>query len=188
MKLIVGLGNPGEKYSRTRHNAGAMALERFRLRHPESFGEWHEKFRSLVSEGRIGDEKVALLLPQTYMNESGRAVREAVDFWKVETEQLLVVSDDFSLPFGTVRLRRDGSAGGHNGLKSVFEMMSTESIPRLRIGIGNVQMYRTPAEKFVLERFSAEEEGRMDKTMDRISDALDKFLDEGLDAAMNAFN
>ncbi|MFH2063386.1 MAG: aminoacyl-tRNA hydrolase, partial [bacterium] len=81
-----------------------------------------------------------------------------------------------------------GSAGGHNGLKSVFEMMSTESIPRLRIGIGNVQMYRTPAEKFVLERFSAEEEGRMEKSMERISDALDKFLGEGLDAAMNAFN
>src|SRR3989339_967031 len=133
MKLIVGLGNPGEGYERTRHNAGFMALQAFRRRHAEQFDGWKEKFQALVSEGRIGEEKVVLILPQTFMNESGRAVREATNFWKVGAANAVIVLDDFSLPFGTLRLRREGSAGGHNGLKSVIEALSTEDVPRLRL-------------------------------------------------------
>jgi len=188
MKLIVGLGNPGEGYERTRHNAGFMALQAFRRRHAEQFDGWKEKFQALVSEGRIGEEKVVLILPQTFMNESGRAVREATNFWKVGAANAVIVLDDFSLPFGTLRLRREGSAGGHNGLKSVIEALSTEDVPRLRLGIGNVQMYKIPAEKFVLERFSAGEESDLNDVLERAADLLEAILTDGLDTAMNEFN
>jgi len=188
MRLIVGLGNPGDKYERTRHNAGFMALQAFRRRHADRFDDWKEKFQSLVSEGRVGKEKVVLVLPQTFMNESGRAVREAANFWKVEVTETVVVLDDFSLPFGPLRLRREGSAGGHDGLESIVEALATEEVPRLRLGIGNVQMYKIPAERFVLERFGATEESDLNDVLERAADALEAILSDGLDKAMNEFN
>ncbi|OGM01245.1 aminoacyl-tRNA hydrolase [Candidatus Uhrbacteria bacterium RIFOXYC2_FULL_47_19] len=188
MRLIVGLGNPGEKYERTRHNAGFMAVQTFHRRHNNQFDDWKEKFQALISEGRIGKEKVVLVLPQTFMNESGRAVQEMANFWKIEPTNIVVVLDDFSLPFSALRLRREGSAGGHNGLKSIIEAMSTEEVPRLRLGIGNIQMYKIPAEKFVLEKFNAIEESDLNDVLERTTDVIEVILADGLDTAMNEFN
>jgi PTH1 family peptidyl-tRNA hydrolase len=188
MKLIVGLGNPGEKYERTRHNAGHRAVRTFHALHAENFDGWKEKFNGLVSEGRFGGEKVALLLPQTYMNESGRAVREAADFWKIAPQDILVVSDDIDLPLGKLRVRAGGSTGGHKGLASVFEMMSTEDIPRLRIGVGNETLEKTSADKFVLEKFGAEEEGPLTEALARAAEALGAMLTDDAESVMGRFN
>jgi PTH1 family peptidyl-tRNA hydrolase len=159
MKLIVGLGNPGVKYEKTRHNAGVRAVRMFHTLHIQDFDGWKEKFQGLVSEGRVNDEKVALLLPQTFMNESGRSVREAADFWKVDPADITVVSDDIDLPLGKLRVRNGGGTGGHKGLASIFQMMSTEDIVRVRVGVGNEMLEKVPTEKFVLERFTEDEEG-----------------------------
>lgn len=188
MKLIVGLGNPGPKYEKTRHNAGARAVRAFHTLRVSDFDGWKEKFQGLVSEGRVGGEKVALLLPQTYMNESGRSVREAVDFWKVAPIDIIVVSDDIDLPLGKLRIRTDGSTGGHKGLASVFEMMGTEDVARVRIGVGNGMLEKMPSEKFVLERFGNEEEETLAEILKRAAEALDAMLSEGNEAAMNRFN
>jgi len=188
MKLIVGLGNPGNKYERTRHNAGFRAVRAFHTLHAEEFDGWKEKFSGLVSEGRVEGDKVVLLLPQTFMNLSGQAVREVVDFWKVAIEDVLIVSDDFSLPLGKLRLRREGSAGGHNGLKSIFERLATEDIARLRIGIANELLEKMPAEKFVLEPFRGDEEEAVADSLRRTAKAIDQILHEGLDEAMNRYN
>jgi PTH1 family peptidyl-tRNA hydrolase len=188
MKLIVGLGNPGRKYERTRHNVGFRVVRSWHAGHASDFASWKKRFQGLISEGRVNDEKIFLLLPQTYMNESGRAVREAVDFWKIALADIIIVSDDFSLPFGKLRLRRDGSAGGHNGLKSIFTTFGTEEITRLRIGIGNELLERMPAEKFVLEPFSLEEEELLSEATQRAAQTLDLILSAGLETAMNQFN
>jgi len=188
MKLIVGLGNPGAKYEKTRHNAGARAVRAFHTLHVEEFDGWKEKFQGLVSEGRVGGEKVALLLPQTFMNESGRAVREAADFWKASPRDIVVVSDDIDLPLSKLRIRADGSTGGHKGLASVFEMMGTEDIARLRIGVGNEMLEKMPSEKFVLERFGAEEEVPLADALDRAAEALTALLTEDAEAVMSRFN
>ncbi|MFC1639069.1 aminoacyl-tRNA hydrolase [Patescibacteria group bacterium] len=188
MKLIVGLGNPGPKYEHTRHNAGVRAVRAFHTLHIEEFDGWRDKFESLVSEGRIGDEKVVLLLPQTFMNESGRAVRAAVDFWEIAPADVLAVSDDLDLPVGALRLRRDGSAGGHNGLKSIFQHLGTEDVARLRLGIAGEHAERMPAEKYVLERFPADEAATLAPTLQRAVETLDMTLDLGLETAMNRFN
>lgn len=188
MKLIVGLGNPGAKYEKTRHNAGARTVRAFHTLHIDEFDGWKEKFQGLVSEGRVGGEKVALLLPQTFMNESGRAVREAADFWKMTPADIIIVSDDIDLPLGKLRIRTDGGTGGHKGLASVFEMMGTEDIARLRIGVGNEMLEKMPSEKFVLERFGAEEEGPLADALGRAVEALDAMLAENIEDAMNRFN
>ncbi len=188
MRLIVGLGNPGAKYGKTRHNAGARAVRAFHALHAADFDGWKEKFQGLVSEGRVGGEKVALLLPQTFMNESGRSVREAADFWKVAPEDTIIISDDIDLPLGKLRIRDAGGTGGHKGLASVFAMMATEDIPRLRVGVGNEMLEKMPSEKFVLERFSADEEGPLAEALQRTTEALNLILEEGIEPAMNRFN
>ena len=188
MKLIVGLGNPGAKYEKTRHNAGCRAVRAFHTLHAENFDGWKEKFNSLISEGRVDGKKVALLLPQTFMNESGRAVREAADFWKATPADIVVVSDDIDLPLGKIRVRTDGSTGGHKGLASVFEMMATENIVRVKIGVANELLEKMPADKFVLERFGAEEESPLAEALGRAVEAVNAILAEDAKTAMNRYN
>lgn len=188
MRLIVGLGNPGKEHERTRHNVGFLAVERFRERHAETFDGWKHKFEARISTGKIGRGRVGLALPQTFMNRSGDAVRMASAFWKVKPKDVLVVSDDFMLPFGTLRVRREGSAGGHNGLRSVISCLATTAFPRLRIGVGSDRMDRVPKDEFVLERFGKDEERALDDVLDRAADAIDTILTDGIDAAMNAVN
>jgi PTH1 family peptidyl-tRNA hydrolase len=183
MKAIVGLGNPGNQYAGTRHNIGFMVVDRLAATHnapaPKS------RFKSLVTEVTIGTEKVVLLKPQTYMNLSGDAVRLMGSWYKLYADEILIVLDELDLPFGTLRLRERGSAGGHNGLSSVIQQLSTNEFPRLRVGIGRG---RSSATTQVLSKFSAEEQQVLPDVIENAADACELWLREGAVSAMNTVN
>lgn len=187
MKLIVGLGNPGAKYERTRHNTGFRAVRAFHTLHIESFDGWKRKFDAEVAEGRLADEKVVLLLPQTFMNLSGDAVIQAVQFWQVPPKDVVLVYDELDIPLGNIRIRPGGSAGGHNGVRSVLERLSTQEVPRIRIGIGTERAETVPAEDYVLERFSPDEETTLAGAIETAVKALETLLQEGIEAAGNLY-
>ncbi len=182
MKLFIGLGNPGKKYESTRHNAGFMALDAFRAAHADAFGNWQKKFNAEICEGRVGDEKVVLMKPQTFMNASGEAVAPAVGFWKLNpTTDLCLVYDDIDLPLGVIRLRAEGTPGGHNGVKSVLAVCETQAIQRIRIGIGNERATQIPSEDFVLENFTSEEQEIITTTIKKSVSAMEMLMSEGLE-------
>lgn len=177
--LVAGLGNPGSRYSRTRHNIGWLALDTLS---PEPFRE-EKRFEGEVARG----DGAWLLKPSTFMNLSGVAVRAMADFYKIPHERVLVVLDDSALPFGRLRLRGSGGAGGHNGLESVLVHFATEEVPRLRLGIG-APPPPTDLRDYVLAPFGAEEEGALGAVLDRAAAAIRAVLKNGLAAAMNEFN
>ena len=156
--LIVGLGNPGKKYDLTRHNFGQMVLYAFAEKHHFSFKKERE-FKGEIARGRWKEERVLLLFPTTYMNLSGQAVRKTVSFYKIPIEDLLIISDDAALPFGTLRSRNSGSAGGHNGLKSIEESLGTRDYPRLKLGVGEATVGLL--EDHVLSPFTKEEQEKL---------------------------
>lgn len=188
MRLIVGLGNPGAQYDHTRHNVGFRVVRAFHTLRIEDFSAWKHKGNADVSEGRMGSEKTILLLPTTFMNDSGDAVIDAVNFWKIRTDEIVVVYDDLDLPLGTVRIRKEGGSGGHNGMRSVIGRLGTDAIARIRIGIGNDMSATIPAERFVLERFRPDESKGVQTAIDRAAEALQMILQRGIDDAMNEYN
>ncbi|MFN0052250.1 MAG: aminoacyl-tRNA hydrolase [Planctomycetales bacterium] len=185
MKILVGLGNPGSKYQGTRHNVGFELVAELALRHggarPKS------KFDGEISEVLIGTERLLLLAPQTYMNNSGRSVRQAVDFFQLVPADVLVVCDDLNLPLGKLRIRKSGSAGGQKGLANILQHLGTEAVPRLRIGIDPPPGGRDAAD-YVLDRFSKAEAALMVTAVGQAADAVACWLREGIDQAMNRFN
>jgi PTH1 family peptidyl-tRNA hydrolase len=185
MKLVVGLGNPGQQYRGTRHNVGFDVLARLR----ETLGGDRPKgkFDGELVETRLGTEKIALLWPLTYMNLSGRSVRAAVDFFSLPLPNLLVVCDDFSLPLGRLRVRESGSSGGQKGLQNICQLLGSEAVPRLRCGIGSPPKGWDPAD-FVISKFSAEEKVEADRLVDTASQAVLCWLQHGIKEAMNRFN
>lgn len=183
MKIVVGLGNPGREYAATRHNVGFMVVGCIARR--VGAAEPKRRFRSELAEGAIDGEKLILVAPQTYMNLSGHAVREVVHWYRVPLDDVLVVLDDLDLPFGTLRLRGRGSAGGHRGLESIIEQLGTDAVPRLRIGIGRGH---GEAISHVLARFNEEEARHLPEVIDRAADAALLWAREGLTAAMNVVN
>jgi PTH1 family peptidyl-tRNA hydrolase len=185
MKLIVGLGNPGPQYAETRHNVGWRVAEVVAAR--LGAGPWREKFQAAVAEARAGRQKVVLARPMTFMNLSGQAVRPMMDFWKVESGDLLVVSDDLAMEAGRLRLRGEGSAGGHHGLESILEHLGHEQFARLRVGIGPAPAAQEHA-AFVLAPFRAEERPVMAEAIERAADAALCWMTDGLAEAMNRFN
>jgi PTH1 family peptidyl-tRNA hydrolase len=182
-RLIVGLGNPGSKYANTRHNAGFFVIDELarRMGAPES----RKRFRGEVSEVRQGDARIVLIEPQTYMNDSGVTVREAVQWYKPTLENVLVIVDDLDLPFGDLRVRAKGSAGGHNGLKSIIQHLGTQDFPRLRIGIGRG---RSATVSHVLSRFSPEEEADLPRVITRAAEIAEMWLQRGIIDTMNVAN
>jgi len=188
MKLIVGLGNPGKEYERTRHNTGRRAVLEFHRAEGETFGNWQKKFKSLAAEGLVGKEKAVLLLPETYMNESGDAVVEAATFYKLAPADILVVSDDLALSLGHQRFRPSGSDGGQRGLRHIIQRLGTENVPRLRLGIATEKIGLVPAEVYVLERFSKDEEKLLADTLQLAGEAIGCWIAEGIDEAMNRYN
>ncbi len=184
MKLIVGLGNPGREYRDTRHNVGFRVVDVLAERAGVSFAG--QRFSGLPADARIGGEKVLLLKPQTYMNLSGRSVREAMSFHKLEPAELLVIVDDLALPLGRLRVRARGSPGGHNGLISVSGSVGTDEYARLRLGIEWVAGKGMVGH--VLGRFSPEEEEMIGPAVFRAADAATCWITDGIDAAMNRFN
>ena len=183
--LVVGLGNPGREYALTRHNVGFQIVTRLAQQHGHSFARLQNE--ALVATGRIADVRVVLAKPQTWMNESGRAVGPLVRFYKVEPARLLVIYDDLDLAAGTLRLRSEGGSSGHKGMRSIIERLGTQAFPRLRVGIGRPPGRMDPAD-YVLQPFARDEELLMDSVRDRAVKAIECFLTQGVAAAMNRFN
>jgi PTH1 family peptidyl-tRNA hydrolase len=182
VKVIVGLGNPGQEYARTRHNIGFMVIDR--LKRDLTSPTVKNRFKAEITEGWRNGEKLVLVAPQTYMNLSGQSVREVKQWHHLENDDLLVVYDDMDLPFGTLRMRPSGSAGGHNGLKSISEQLGTQAIPRLRIGIGRGRS----SIGHVLSKFSPEETAALPDVIERAAAAVHSWLDHGIIATMNEIN
>lgn len=185
MKVVVGLGNPGAKYARTRHNVGFEVLSRLAARW--GAGTTQSKFEAECTDVRIAGEQVLLAAPQTYMNASGRSVRRIVEFYQLPLENLLVVCDDFHLDLGRLRFRKSGSAGGQKGLADILRHLGTQEVARLRIGIGQPPE-RMDATGFVLSRFRSDELEAVAQMLDRAADGVETWVREGLAAAMNRFN
>lgn len=185
MKLIVGLGNPGPRYDGTRHNIGFDILSAFADRH--FFPAAKSRFESLVTDHQLGGEKIILLAPQTYMNASGRSVRQCVDFYKVEHNDVMVVVDDMNLDVGRMRIRATGSAGGQKGLADIIRHVGTDKVSRLRVGVGRPPG-RMSASDHVLQRFSDAERQLVDVVVQEAVDGLEAWVKDGIDKAMNLLN
>jgi len=185
LKIVVGLGNPGERYAGTRHNAGYMVVDQLAgvfVRSP-----WVRERRSLICRAEIGGSAVLLAKPLTFMNRSGEAILHLLEKSELAVPGLILVVDDFNLPFGQIRVRRRGSAGGHNGLESVIRILDTQDFIRVRLGIGEPAM---PADKavFVLEDFPPEQDAELKEMIMRACDAVRMILSDGVSQAMSVFN
>ncbi len=188
MRLIVGLGNPGPEYVRTRHNAGFMLADRIASVHGLALhaDAWRQQFHGLTASGMIAGEKVVVLKPMTFMNRSGLAVGEAANFYKLDPSDVLVLVDEIALDAGVIRLRARGSAGGHNGLKDIERVLATRDYPRLRLGVDAPGRVRQV--DYVLSTFSPDQRDRIDEALGQGVRAVEMWLDEGIDKAMSIFN
>ena len=186
LKLVVGLGNPGTKYAGTRHNIGFMALDLMAERSGFSFRQ-QAKLHGLAADTGVGDQRLRLLMPQTYMNDSGRSIRAALDWFGLEPHQLLVLVDDMDLPLGRLRLRAQGSAGGHNGLRSTIQHLGTQAFPRLRIGIGapadNPAERRARTVSHVLGPFSKLEQPCLSAVLDAVLEGMQRLQRQSFERA-----
>ena len=184
--IVVFLGNPGDKYENTRHNVGFMTADALgeKLNKPIQ----RLKFKALTNVVEYGGCRVLLMKPTTYMNLSGEAVREACMFYKLPPERVLVVSDDVSLPVGKIRLRRNGTAGGHNGLRSIIGQLHSDQFPRLKIGVGAKPHPDYDMADWVLGHFSKEDRKAIDAAIDRALDAMECLFTQGIDKAMSRYN
>ncbi len=185
MKLIVGLGNPGNEYRKTRHNAGFMVVDQLATRY--SLGPARMQFHAGVIDGMIAGEKVLLMQPTTYMNRSGQAVIEAMNFYKLESSDLLVVVDDVAIDLGRLRLRARGSAGGHNGLSDIANRIGTSEYPRLRFGVGQAPG-QVAQRDWVLSKFREDEQDELAVTIERAADCCVAWLREPIELVMTKFN
>ncbi len=184
--LVVGLGNPGREYEKTRHNVGFRAADRL---HSENMGTaWKQKCKALISDCRIGNKRVLLAKPQTFMNLSGQAVSELAKFYKIPNECICIIFDDISLPVGKIRIREKGSHGGHNGMKNISQLLNSTDIPRVKIGVGEKPNPDYDLKDWVLGKFSAEEEKSIVSAVERAADAIAAIIKNGAAAAMNTFN
>ena len=185
MFLIVGLGNPGSKYAKNRHNIGFRVVDALADRVGAKLDT--DKHKGIIGKGVIGGEKVIFAKPLTYMNLSGECVRSVADFYKIPSENIIIVFDDISLDVGKLRVRKKGSAGGHNGIKSIIAHLGTDAFPRLKFGVGDKPKGMDLAD-YVLGNFSAEDEAILKNEIIRACDAVECMVTEGCDAAMNKYN
>lgn len=183
--LIVGLGNPGKEYTDTRHNVGFRVLDELARRYGLAFGKKERK--AVVATGMIHGKKVILAKPQTYMNLSGEAVRALVDFYKVESDHILIISDDIDIPLGTVRVRKSGGAGGQGGMKSIIQHLGTQEFNRLRFGVSRPPG-KMQAKDYVLGAFQGDEAILASQVLDRAADAVETWLRDGVELAMTRHN
>ena len=191
LRLVVGLGNPGQRYAGTRHNVGFMALERLAKREGVRFKSM-AKLQGELAEVGFGSDRLRLLMPQTFMNESGRSIRAALDWFDLSADQVLVLVDDMDLPLGRLRIRAKGSAGGHNGLKSTIQHLGTQEFARLRIGIGapgrSAEERKARTVSHVLGSFNASEQPLLKDVLDEVLHGLELIQRQGLERAGNRLN
>ncbi len=184
MYIIVGLGNPGKKYENTKHNIGFITLDLLAERNDIKINKI--KHKALVGEGFISGLKVLLVKPQTFMNLSGNSVREVMEYYKEDIEKLIVVYDDVDIPMGRLRIRKKGSAGTHNGMKSIIYDLQDDGFPRVRIGIGKER--KMPLAGYVLGGFAKDEKELMEAAVERAAQAIECILEKGIDVAMGEYN
>lgn len=184
--LIAGLGNPGEQYAFTRHNAGFLALDEIASR--AGIRVKSLKFKSLYGTGQIAGKKVVLIKPQTFMNASGEALRDAAQFYKIPMEKVIVLYDDISLDVGRLRIRRKGSDGGHNGIKSILYLTGSDQFPRIKLGVGKKPHPEMDLADWVLSRFTKEEGKLLEEAIDKAAQALELMIQDNTEEAMNRFN
>ncbi len=186
MYLIAGLGNPGKNYTGTRHNIGFDAADAIASKYGIKFNK--NKFKADFGEGIIGGEKVVLLKPLTFMNLSGESIRAIRDYYKIPDENIIIIHDDISLPLGKLRLRGKGSAGGHNGMKSIIYQLQTDVFPRLKIGVGAPPDADYDLADFVLGKFSKDEVEILIQTVVKVTDAVESIIRNGVEKTMSKFN
>ncbi len=184
--ILVGLGNPGKEYEKTRHNIGFMALDFVSKKLSIDFNT--QKFKSCYGVGNFGDKKVILLKPQTFMNLSGQAVVLLMSFYKVPPENVILIYDDISLSVGKMRIRKQGSHGGHNGVKNIVDLSGTKNFPRIKIGVGDKPNENWDLADWVLSKFSKDEMDLIENDMSKVYDALSLMTQGKIDQAMNDFN
>lgn len=185
MKVVIGLGNPGKKYEGTRHNIGFVLLQELSRR--LSADKSKHKFEADIAEATRNGERILLVAPQTYMNLSGRSVRQVVDFYQVPLADLLVTCDDINLPLGRIRLRSSGSSGGQKGLENIIQQLGTQDFSRLRLGVDAPPEGMDSAD-FVLSRFGKRDAAEIEQSVKTAADAAETWMEQGIDAAMNQFN
>lgn len=185
MKLIAGLGNIGEEYCFTRHNAGFMVLDKLALKNNLSFKE-EKKLKTYILKFKYGNEDIILVKPTTYMNLSGEAIRAVKDYYKIDINDIFIIYDDISLDLGKIRFRSNGSDGGHNGIKSIIKHLGTKDFNRLKIGIG--PQPNIPSENYVLGKFSKEQLEKLKEVLNLSINAMEFFLDNDIQKAQNKFN
>lgn len=183
--IFVGLGNPGREYENTRHNIGFLVIKRLAERWNIDVTRY--RFKSLSGDGRVGDNRIALVMPQTFMNNSGFAVGSFVKFYKLELSKLMIIHDDLDLPFGRIRLRKAGGSAGQKGMQSIINQLGHTNFPRLRVGIGRPPGRMDPVD-YVLKKFKSKDEILLDQVLDTCADAIEVYLDKGIEKAMTQFN
>lgn len=188
MKLIVGLGNPGDEYIGTRHNLGFFEIEK--LSSNESFTKWklEKKFNAMLSSGEIVGEKVFLAKPHTFMNSSGASVAKITHYYKISPPDIIVIQDDLDLPLGALRISHNASSGGHKGIQSIIENIQSQEFIRLRIGIAGEKRGEISSEDYVLQKFSQEEKNIIDSVTGLLVEAIETTIGAGVLEAMNEFN
>lgn len=184
MKVIIGLGNPGKDYEKTRHNVGFMVIDEIANKLGISGGK--EKFDAVLLEDFVGQEKVVLVKPLTFMNDSGRAVRRIIDFYSLNPTDIIVIYDDVDIDLGKLRIRKNGSAGTHNGMKSIIYELKSDNFPRVRLGINKEK--RGDLKRFVLKKFSKEEVPLLIDVVKRAADAAISMVEDDIDKVINQFN
>lgn len=185
MKIIVGLGNPGEKYQATRHNLGLMILEQLTQELGVSELKLDKKMQAKLANKKIGKEKIIFAFPTTFMNNSGNAVQQIAQYYKIKAKDVWIIHDDFDLSLGKIRISQNSSAGGHNGIKSIIQSLSTQKFIRFRVGVGPI---KGVPEKFVLKRFSKKEIKIKDQIIQQTIKVIMLGLEKGIDQAMNEYN
>ncbi len=189
VKIIVGLGNPGAQYKYTRHNIGFIVVQKFAVHIADRDLRWQEKFQAQILFHQFQEQEVVLVKPLTYMNLSGKAVKDITAYYNIGAEQLLVIYDDFHLPLGRIRIRKRGSSGGHHGMDSIIDSLKSEDIPRLRIGIRNDQLLKyLDYTDFVLTNFLPEEKEVVENITNRAVQAIEDILVKGYEFAMREYN
>ena len=184
--LIAGLGNPGMQYENTRHNIGFMAVDKFAEDIGFAFNK--NKYEALIGECRIGEKRILVIKPQTFMNNSGRAVTQIAAFYKIPSDKIIVVHDDISLDVGKIRMRRKGSHGGHNGMRDIIELLGRDDIMRIKMGVGAKPHPDYDLANWVLGRFPKEQQENLEKGIDTACKAIKEIIMCGIDSAMNKYN
>ena len=185
MYLIVGLGNPEEEYNHTRHNMGFHVINQLAQKYDIRMNR--KKFEGIYGDGKIGDEKVILLKPQTYMNASGKSIIQFMHFYKLQPENVIVVYDDMDVEPGKIKIRKKGGPGSHNGMKSVIHEIQSQEVPRIRVGIGRPEEQNQMIE-YVIGEITSEEEKKLEEGVEKPREAIGDILEIGIDKAMNQYN